>query len=166
PMARSARETLAVVTLRRIVCRTPDRARLVHPKTGRVSAGCPQVSAFGPNNLEAEARAARAGAPRYFREAVMSKEQRRILVGGALAAALIAGATFVSGGQRSALASVLPGPTLTNTDELNMVARAENFAATMNSAFRSVSGVRRRPRFAFAFVARDGHLLNTAVMDD
>jgi uncharacterized protein GlcG (DUF336 family) len=96
----------------------------------------------------------------------MNREQRRVLLGGVLATATVIGATFLNGGQHSAHAGVLPLTTLTSADQLDMVGRAENFTSTMSSAFRSLSGVRRRPRFAFAFVSRDGHLLNTTAMDD
>ena len=96
----------------------------------------------------------------------MQKEQRRIWVSGFLAAAVVAGAVLWNGGQRSVTAATLGQPTLTAADQSAMFTRAQNFALTLNSSFRSIGGTRRRPRLALAFVGRDGRLLNTFSMPD
>ena len=96
----------------------------------------------------------------------MQKEQRRIWVSGILAVTAVTGAVLWNGGQRSANAAIIGQGNLTAAEQNAIFTRAQNFALTLNSSFRSVGSNRRRPRLALAFVSRDGRLQNTFDMPD
>ncbi len=95
----------------------------------------------------------------------MIKGQRRIWLGGATLVA-VGGVLLLNGGPAAVQAQITGQPVLTNSDQLAMLSRAQRFALSLSSAYRSVAGARRPARVAIAIVSRDGRLLNSSVMTD